>query len=53
MLHYALGRREVIPEGRFNVQEEMGSNKNMVSDQIHAKLKKMHKAVSIVSNSWG
>ena len=37
---YASERREVIPEGRFNMQEAMGSNENMVSDKTYAKLKK-------------
>lgn len=37
---YASERREVTPERRFNMQEEMGSNENIVSDKIYAKLKK-------------
>lgn len=30
----------IIPEGRFNMQEEMRNNENTVSDKIHAKLEK-------------
>lgn len=52
MNEYASERKEAIPEERFNMQE-VGSNDNMVPDNIYAKLKKMNKAIPTVSNSWG
>lgn len=38
MNEYASERKEAIPEERFNMQE-VGSNDNMVPDNIYAKLK--------------